>query len=80
MLVWSNGVVRVVRMDGKEIEEVGRSSPPFDYLPGNLVGRAYAGGRAFTLVYLPEGKVLATLSTARECRILAPELALSARE
>jgi hypothetical protein len=74
-LVWRNGVVRVVRMDGKEIEEAGRTSPPFGILSGNLFGRAYAGGHAFTLVYLPERKVLATLSTARECRIMASELA-----
>ena len=74
-LVWRNGVVRVVRMDGKEIEEIGRTSPPFGYLRGNLFGRDYTGGKAFTLIYLPQRKVLATLSTAKECRIMASELA-----
>jgi hypothetical protein len=74
-LVWRKGIVRALRMDGKTVEEIGKTSPPFGYLPGNLFGREYSGGHAFTLVYLPDGRVLATLSTARECRIMASELA-----
>ena len=73
-LGWSKGFFRVVLLDGREIPDVwGKVSPPFGIYQGNAAGPSRIEPR--TLVYLPTGRVIASLKTARQCRALAAELA-----
>ncbi|MEP7013107.1 MAG: hypothetical protein ABJC13_22530 [Acidobacteriota bacterium] len=73
-LDWSRGFFRVILLGGRELPDVwGKVSVPFGYYQGSAAGPARIEPR--TLVYLPTGKVIATLKTARQCRALAAELA-----
>ncbi len=64
-------------LEGGELVTVkGWLSPPFGAFPGTSKGpESYAGQHRHTLVFLPDGRLLATLSTSRECKALAAELA-----
>jgi hypothetical protein len=76
-LSWRRGGrFRVAMDDGEEVERVGMVSPPFAILRGNGGGgRAYEGSKAYSLVYIPERRILATFRFADKCRELAAELA-----
>lgn len=69
------GRYRVVLMDGREVTLPGRVSPPFGIFRGTAEGPGLEGCGRHTLVYLPTGRILATLGTERDCKALAAELA-----
>jgi hypothetical protein len=66
---------RVVLEDGQEVEREGLVSPPFGIFRGHPVGREYKGIRSYTLVYLPERRILGSFRFAGKARKLAAELA-----
>jgi hypothetical protein len=71
-LSWHRGAFRVV-LDGQEVNLRGMVSPPFAYYRGNGSGPDRKKPR--TLVNLRTGRIIATLRTARQCQVLASELA-----
>jgi hypothetical protein len=73
-LAWHLGVVRVV-LDGQEVTLKGWASPPFGIFCGTANGPGLRGSKRQTLVYLPAGRIVATLRSHRQCRALASELA-----
>ena len=74
-LAWRKGRFRVELQDGPR-EVSGHVSPPFGQFYGTPAGiPAYSGAHRHTLVYVPSGRILATVSTFRECKALAAELA-----
>jgi len=73
-LAWHRGAVRVV-LDGHAVTLKGWASPPFGIFCGTVDGPGLRGSKRQTLVHLPGGKIIATLSTHRQCRALAAELA-----
>jgi hypothetical protein len=60
-------------MDGSEIRPAGMVSPPFGIYQGTSHGPDT--NKLRTLVYLPGRRVVATLRSSRQCRVLAAELA-----
>ncbi len=73
-LAWRYGVrFRVCLMDGQETEVRGVVSPPFGIYQGTSHGPDRNHLR--TLVHLPTHRVIATLKTSAQCRVLASELA-----
>jgi hypothetical protein len=75
-LSWHHGRFRVVMEDGAETEKTGWVSAPFGIFRGNGGGgREYEGSKAYSLVYLPERRILATFRHVGKCRQLASELA-----
>jgi hypothetical protein len=71
-LAWHRGVFRIV-LDDVEVTVRGTVSPPFAYYQGNSHGPDR--GEPRTLVNLRTGQIIATLRTARQCKVLASELA-----
>lgn len=72
-LYWRRGRFTVHLVDGGTLEIPGAVSPPFAYYQGSAYGLNRNKPR--TLVSLADGRVIATLKTARQCRELAAELA-----
>lgn len=73
-LSWHRGRFRAVPVTGKAVEVSGRvSPPPFGVYQG--AGERRDRGEPRTLVYLPSGRIVATLKTSAQCRNLASELA-----
>ena len=74
-LAWRKGSFRVELEDGETVTVKGLISPPFGAFCGTETGPSYYSGRhRFTLVYAPQGRILATLRTFAHCRTLASEL------
>jgi hypothetical protein len=73
-LAWHLGAVAVV-LDGQEVKLRGHISPPFGAFRGTADGPVNMGCGKFTLVHLPERRIIATLHTYRQCQALASELA-----
>jgi hypothetical protein len=73
-LAWSLGCFRV-RLEGAEVELRGFLSIPFAIFRGTRNGPRSKGCRCFSLVYLPDRRIVATLRTHGECKRLASELA-----
>ena len=74
-LAWRKGAVRVVLASGQTAEYPGYASPPFGVYRGTDAGRRSCGCHRYTLVYLPQARVLATLGSLRDARALAASLA-----
>jgi len=74
-LVWGKGKVRVDLEDGSTVELKGWRSRPFGLYRGDPSGPGRKGRHAFTLVYLPDRRPVATFRYAGHCRALAAELA-----
>jgi hypothetical protein len=76
-LSWRRGArFRVVLMDGEEVEGNGMLSPPFAVFYGHAEGTAGATGpKCYSLVFLPERRILASFRYADQCKALAAELA-----
>jgi hypothetical protein len=72
-LSWHRGRFKAVLVTGKAVEVSGMVSPPFGVYQGTGEGRDRSKPR--TLVYLPSGRIVATLKTSAQCRTLASELA-----
>jgi len=73
-LAWRFGRFRVA-LDGGEREVSGFISPPFGAFRGSEEGPGPRGCWRYSLVYLPQGRPLATFRTYAHCKILASELA-----
>jgi hypothetical protein len=75
-LAWRRGRFRVELQGGEVVEIYGQISPPFGSFCGTSDGPAsYTGRHRHTLVYVPSGRILATLRTYAQSRALAAELA-----
>ncbi len=72
-LAWHYGLFKVRMMDGRELQVRGKVSPPFGTYQGTSHGPD--GNSRRTLVHLPSGRVIATLQTSRQCKLLASEIA-----
>jgi hypothetical protein len=73
-LAWHRGAVRVTLEDGRTPTLRGSVSHPFGTYRGTA-GSPVRGGDSYVLVYLPTGRILATLRHAAQCKALAAELA-----
>lgn len=74
-LAWSRGAFSVT-LNGKAYVVHGHSSPPFVSWCGTVEKpTTYKGARKHLLLYMPEGRVIATLETFGQCKVLASELA-----
>lgn len=73
-LAWHRGSFRVV-LDGLEFPLRGMVSHPFGVFRGNTEGPLNMGCRRFTLVHLPDRRIVATLRTIRQAQALGAELA-----
>lgn len=72
-LGWSRGGFSVQLVSGEEIRVSGMVSPPFALFQGTPIGIDQNKGRS--LVYLPSGRIIATLRRSRQAKALASELA-----
>ena len=70
-----SGRFPVVLENGEEIEVTGMVSPPFGIFHGHSGGPVDVGVKPYTLVYVPERRILATFRYADTARALASELA-----
>jgi hypothetical protein len=75
-LAWRRGRFRVELQGGEVVEIYGQISPPFGSFCGTSDGpSSYTGRHRHTLVYVPSGRILATMRTFAQCKALAAELA-----
>lgn len=74
-LSWSWGQVKAALQDGTTREIRGWVAPPFGFFRGRAEGKVPGGTKAFTLVYLPSGRLLGTFRYAAHCKALASDLA-----
>ena len=74
-LAWRRYGRLAVQLDSGKTFISGHVSPPFGAFRGNGATGAQRGGQHFSLVYLPEARIVATLRTFQQCRSLAAELA-----
>lgn len=75
-LAWRSGSFSVRREDGEVATVAGFLSPPFGAFAGTEDSSGTPSAKPFfALAYLPEGRILATLRTYKECKALAAELA-----
>ncbi len=70
-----SGSFPVVLENGEEIEVTGMVSPPFGIYHGHSRGPVEVGVKPYTLVYVPERRILATFRHVDKARTLASELA-----
>ena len=76
-LSWRRGGrFRVALEDGQEVEQSGWLSPPFGIF-GHTASPESLGAKAYTLVYVPERRMLGTFRFIDKARALASELAPS---
>ena len=73
-LSWRKGRFRVELQVGEAVLP-GFVSLPFGAFRGTALGKGVMGCHQFTLVYIPSGRILATMRTYGQCRALASELA-----
>lgn len=73
-LAWRRGRFRVELQAG-EAELPGFVSPPFGAFRGTAAGRGVRACQTYTLVYVPSRRILATMRTYTQCKVLASELA-----
>jgi hypothetical protein len=72
-LAWRRATFRAI-LDAGSANVRGHVSPPFAFYRGDS-SRQHDRACHHSLTYLPTGRILATLPTARDCRALASELA-----
>jgi hypothetical protein len=73
-LSWRKGQFRVELQD-RTAELPGFMSMPFGAFRGTATGRGVQACHRYTLVYIPAGRILATVRTYAQCKALAAELA-----
>jgi hypothetical protein len=73
-LAWRRGRFQV-ELQGERVQVPGFVSPPFGVFRGGVEGPSYRACHRHTLVYMPSGRILATLRTCAQCKALAAELA-----
>jgi hypothetical protein len=74
-LAWRIGHFPVILENEEEVTMPGFVSSPFGAYRGTSAGRGYAACHRYTLVYIPESRIIATMRTYRQCQGLASELA-----
>lgn len=80
-LTWKLGTFRVLIAENNRREELheiqvrGPVSSPFGVFKGNGRGPAPPGHSFFSLIHLPTGRLMITLSQRRQCMAMAAELA-----
>ena len=75
-LAWRHGRFRVRLEDGAEPEVRGWVAPPFGLYHGSPEGPIPHGStHCYSLVYLPDRRIVATFRRAGHCQALAAELA-----
>ncbi len=74
-LAWHKGRFKMRLESGEERTVRGHVSPPFGVFRADAEGYQVSSGRLHRLVYLPSGRVLATMAHTRDARRLAAELA-----
>ncbi len=74
-LAWHHGVLPLVVLStGGELRNVrGMISPPFGHFRGSGAGPCRIAG--WTLLYLPTGRIIASVRTSKQAKELAAELA-----
>jgi hypothetical protein len=75
-LAWRRFGLFPVDLDGGRVTMPGRISPPFGVFCGDGRG-ARSGNRLFSLVYIPEARIIATLKSYQQAKALASEIAPS---
>jgi hypothetical protein len=73
-LAWHRGRFPVVLEGGEAVTLTGFVSPPFGAFRGDVTGPKL-GHHLYTLVHLPDRRIVATLRTYGQCRALASEMA-----
>jgi hypothetical protein len=74
-LAWRRGRFRVA-LEGGEAEMTGWVAPPFGFFHGSPAGAIPWGStKHYSLVYVPQGRIVATFGRAGYCKSLASELA-----
>lgn len=73
-LAWRRGRFKVQLADGEELV-VGFVSPPFGCFRGSEDGMVQRGRGVHSLVYVPAGRILATVRRYQEVKALAADLA-----
>ena len=73
-LAWRKGRFTVNLEGGETVTLPGFVSPPFGAFRGTADGPGYRACHRFTLVYVSQNRILATLRTLRQARALASEL------
>jgi hypothetical protein len=74
-LAWGKGRFRVHLEDGTEPEVRGWVARPFGFFHGLPSGpMPHGSSHYYSLVYLPQRRIMATFHTARHCKALAGEL------
>ncbi len=74
-LGWHVGRFPVLLEGGEAVTLPGFVSPPFGAFRGTAEGRGYRACRRYSLVYLPERRIIATLRSYGQCKALASEMA-----
>jgi hypothetical protein len=73
-LSWRKGRL-LVELQDRTAELPGFLSMPFGAFRGTAAGRGVQACHRYTLVYIPAGRILATVRTYVQCKALASELA-----
>lgn len=74
-LSWHRGAFSVDLEDGSTLRLPGFLSPPFGAFRGTAEGPGLRACHRYTLVHTPSRAIIATLTTLRQCKSLASELA-----
>ena len=72
-LAWRRSGLFPVDLDGGRVTMQGPISPPFGVFRGDGRGKRRSG-LLYSLVYIPEARIVATLKTYRQARALASEI------
>lgn len=78
-MVWRSGSFPIHRTEGEAVKVTGLLSPPFGIFAETESTLDRATRPAYCLTYLPEGRILATFRTCKDCKRLAEELVRTAR-
>ena len=74
-LAWHRGRFPVLLEGGEPVTLPGLVSPPFGAFRGSVRGPVGRGSHTYSLVFLTQQRIVATLRSYRQCQALAAELA-----
>jgi hypothetical protein len=70
-LVWRRGPVKVDLPDGSTVDVRGWQAEPYAIFRGDSSGPASLGRKTFSLLYLPNRRILVTFRSVKHCREMA---------